>query len=260
MNAFATTTEIARVSLRVLSRNRQLLWFPVLSLATALGLVITFAPWLPEPSAAGGIAIACLYFALVLSSAFFDAALTRGALSALRQQPATVTDGLTCASSRGRALVEYAGIEATVGLLLGALSRDDRRSSFAQFVLGTAWSAATYLAMPVLVAERRGGYDSMRRAGRLFRQTWGETSLAELGFRIATANLLLLCVAILVLLLHWLDEAAAILLFAALALAVAVVVTSVQAIYRAALYIFAAEGVLPTDFDTPEMSDIWRVK
>jgi hypothetical protein len=35
---------------------------------------------------------------------------------------------------------------------------------------------------------------------------------------------------------------------------------SLEAIYRAALYVFAAEGVVPEAFDGPELDAIWKVK
>jgi predicted benzoate:H+ symporter BenE len=41
---------------------------------------------------------------------------------------------------------------------------------------------------------------------------------------------------------------------------VAVLACTLQAIYRAALYIFAAEGVVADEFDTDDMHDVWRVK
>jgi hypothetical protein len=46
----------------------------------------------------------------------------------------------------------------------------------------------------------------------------------------------------------------------ALILAFAVVAGALQAIYRAALYIYVAEGAVPDDFDTSEMHAVWRVK
>jgi len=38
------------------------------------------------------------------------------------------------------------------------------------------------------------------------------------------------------------------------------VINSLEAIYRAALYVFAAEGVVPEPFGGPELEDIWQVK
>jgi len=38
------------------------------------------------------------------------------------------------------------------------------------------------------------------------------------------------------------------------------VIASLEAIYRAALYVFAAEGVVPEPFGGPELEDIWQVR
>jgi hypothetical protein len=56
------------------------------------------------------------------------------------------------------------------------------------------------------------------------------------------------------------DQPFALAIAIALVLACVMVVATLQAIYRAALYIFAAEGVIPDQFDPPEMHAVWRVK
>jgi len=45
-----------------------------------------------------------------------------------------------------------------------------------------------------------------------------------------------------------------------LATAAVGVIGALEAIYRAALYVFASEGVVPEPFGGPEIDAIWQVK
>lgn len=128
-------------------------------------------------------------------------------------------------------------------------------------MIGTAWSLATYLAIPVMVQERRDGVPSLRRSGALFRRTWGETLLSEVGIRVFTGRVTIaLVVAALVLIKLLAGSPLALLLVMALSSALIGVVGALEAIYRAALYVFASEGVVPEPFSGPELDAIWHVK
>jgi Family of unknown function (DUF6159) len=255
---FTTTLGITKASLRVLRARPRLMLFPLLGFAATLSLLILLLPGLDEP--ADGFVLALVYFLVHGVAVFFSAALTCEALRALRGQPISVAGGLGCAASRVKAIAGYAAIESTVGLMLGVLGRWRSTRWLANWVLGSAWSLVSYLALPVLIAERRGGYASLRRSSELFRQTWGETALSELGFRILVVHFLLLLIAICLIIARIIDEPLAVLIAVALLIGFAVVAGTLQAIYRVALYIFAAEGVIPEEFDTPEMHALWRVK
>ncbi len=249
MNIFATSLGITRASLRVLRAQPKLTLFPLLGFGTVLTLLLLLLPALEDP--ADGLVLALVYFLLHGVSVFFSAALVCEALRALRGQPISLAGGLGCAASRAGSLAAYASIESTIGLFLGALARGGRKARWLEQMLGGAWTLVSYLALPVLIAERRGGYDSLRRSSELFRRTWGETALSELGFRILVVYFLIAVLVICLLLARLIDEPVAAAVAIALVLAFAVVASTLQAIYRAALYIYAAEGVVPEEFDTP---------
>jgi hypothetical protein len=56
------------------------------------------------------------------------------------------------------------------------------------------------------------------------------------------------------------DSLFALLLVMALATAAIGVIGALEAIYRAALYVFASEGVVPEPFGGPELDAIWQVR
>lgn len=259
MTAFSTVVGITRASLRVLRAQPRLALFPLLGFATTGGLLVLFLPGLGDP--VSWLVLAFLYFAVHGVAVFFSAALVSEALRALRGESISVAGGLDCATSRIGALAGYAAIESTVGLVLGALARPGRSARWvARGIFGTAWSLVSYLVLPVLIAERRGAYASLRRSGELFRHTWGETTLSEIGFRIATVHLLVAVIVVCLLIARLVADPVAVALAILFIVGFAVLACTLQAIYRAALYIFAAEGVVADEFDTLDMHEVWRVK
>lgn len=262
MSVLKTSIEIARASFRVLNRNRRLMAFPVLSIVATITLAVLLFPIIAAGSSAeAGIGIAVFYFALHFVNTYFSAALTSESLRALRGQPTSVTGGLGCAATRARSIAGYSAISSTVGFVLGLLGGRPRGAMrWVKQMLGLAWMLVSYLALPVMIAERRGGYDSVVRSGRLLKQTWGETAMGEIGVRVMTIQFVLVVVALAALLAKIIDEPVVLGIIVLILIGFGIVVATLQAIYRAALYIFAAEGVIPDDFDTPEMNGVWRVK
>jgi len=259
MSIFSTTSGITRASLRVLRSRPRLMLFPVLGALATLTMLVLLLPVLDDPIS--GLALGLLYFLCHGIMVFFSAALVCESLRALRGQPTSIVGGLGCAGSRIAAIAVYSIIESTVGLFLGGLAkRSDSSRWLSEWIFGTAWSLVSYLALPVIVAERRGGYESLRRSGELLHRIWGETALSDLGFRVVTNDFLLAVILICLLIARRIDAPLAVVVAIALILGFAVVAGALQAIYRAALYIYVAEGAVPDDFDTSEMHAVWRVK
>ncbi|HTR49514.1 MAG TPA: DUF6159 family protein [Kofleriaceae bacterium] len=261
MTVFDAIVELTKASWRVLRRNPTLMWFPLLSLLSTIVVLVFLGPILlrDEPT---WLALFAIGFAIQLVAIFWRVGLTSEALKALRGERPSVAGGVAAAMSRPSAIVSLSAVTSSVGFVLGLLGRSSRGAvRIARALIGTAWSLATYLAVPVMVQERRGGIPSLRRSGDLFKRTWGETTLSEVGLRVITAHLAFLLLVVAVLLVKLLgDSALAILLVFALVAAFAAVIGALEAIYRSALYVFASEGVVPEPFGGPELDDIWRVK
>ena len=263
MTVFHAIVELSKASWRVLRRHPRLLYFPFLSLATMIvmlrwiGVIVIPTdddelPWL---------SLLVLTSITYLVHVFYTAALTSEALRALRGDTPSIANGLATAVARMPAIASFAVITGTFGFLLAMIGRTTKVAvRIARAMVATAWSLATYLAIPVMVQERRGGLTSLRRSSDLFRRTWGETTLSEVGIRVLTAQLGILFVMLALILLDLLGDGlgAAIVLLAAIGLIS--VIGTLEAIYRAALYVFAAEGVIPQPFDDPALQDIWRTK
>jgi hypothetical protein len=84
----------------------------------------------------------------------------------------TVSDDLAIAGTRMGAILGYAALAATVGMVLRFISE---RSGFIGRLIsgfvGMTWSLATYLTVPVLVAKDIGPIDAVKESAALLRQT-----------------------------------------------------------------------------------------
>lgn len=270
MGKFARSWALAKASFGVLRSDKELLVFPMISAVAVVLVVASFA--LPVFGMElyqglarddGGIAPLgyLLAFAFYLVQYFviffFNTALVGAAMMRLDGGDPTVADGLRIARSKWVQILGYAAIAATVGLLLRAI--EERAGFVGRIVvglIGVAWTVATFLTVPVLVARDVGPVEAVKESASLLGRTWGENLIGNGGLGLVM----------------FLLNLAVILLFGALTvafatngmamLAVAMVVLGVLAvlalglvqaalsgIYSAALYRFAVMGDAPAGFD-----------
>ncbi len=191
-----------------------------------------------------------LYTALYSVGVFFNTALVGVALVRLGGGHASIREGLALAGARIWRIVGYALIAATVGMLLRAL--EERIGWIGRLVigaLGVAWSAATFLVVPVLVTRDLSPAAAVVESTRLLKQTWGENVSGTFGigavFVIGYVLLTLLGVAGLALFLSVGQQALAMVWIGLCVLCGIVAVlwqSALQAVYAAALYRYSTEG------------------
>jgi hypothetical protein len=264
--------ELARESLAVLRKDKQLLVFPFISSIACLAVLASFAVplWftkylqvlfeggggdLQNDPAAWAILFAFYavnYFVIV----FFNSALVGCAVIRFKGGEPTLRDGLRAATNRLPQIVAWSLVSATVGVILRAIeSWSEKAGQIAAALLGAGWSIATYFVVPVLVVEHVGPIDAVQRSLSILKRTWGEALGANFGigfiiflasligvvpfvggiFAMATGNVIL----------------GAILLTAGLLwlMVVALVSSALDTILLAALYLYAAEGTVPRGFN-----------
>jgi hypothetical protein len=267
-----------------------LLWFPVLTSCALIVLVmVAFAiaglgqvlgpapfselptPWSlwadpPEPGAVARRSVLVGGPVLLLGSQLVATAgavaLTHAALESLAGRAWTFGGALARLRERRGKVVGYAILQATVG---GWLARRRRGREgvgrVGRKLVGTAWWAATYLAIPVITREGKGPLEAVERSTRLLRGTWKETFLGRLGIGWvwSVAGLGSALLVALVLVAGGRPSPLVVVLLPALLLGgVGLLLHTLDVIYRAALYTFATEGVIPEPFDAEELQEIWR--
>ncbi len=275
---FATighTFQLIKMSWRVLMKDRELILFPLLSglallvaagvfagigAATGtLGRVSDAATGATEEATIadavlGGAMLLVAYFIVI----YFNAALIASAMKRLRGGEPDLAYGFNRASSHIPAIIGWALISATVGLILQALRgrSDNMLGQIATSIAGAAWAYATFFVVPVLVAEGIGPIAAIKRSGSLFRQTWGRQFVASFGFGIVYIIAMLIAflpAALLFAIMPVLGIVVGVLL---VALAMATV-AALEGIFKAALYDYAI-GEPPEEFDSATLQSAYR--
>jgi hypothetical protein len=263
--------ELVKASWSVLKEDRELLVFPLISSIAVLAVVACFA--LPVFGVAGydGVARMLRHDATVEQYAigllfyivqyfvifYFNAALVGAAMIRLGGGNPTVGDGLEIASSRLGSILGYALIAATVGIVLRAIQeRVGFVGRIIVGILGTGWSLATYLVVPVLVTREVGPVEALRQSALLLKRTWGENVIGQAGLGLAFGLLYAAVFAVgLALVLAAAMAQSVLLVGTTIAILVIAVLTmmlvhsALSAIYAAALYRYAEGDDSTRGFD-----------
>jgi hypothetical protein len=265
------TFSLMRTSWNVLMKDKELLLFSLLSMLCCGVVIASFAVPMfatgyadppPESAEAGRKVVYYLllflfYFCNYFVVIFFNSAIISCAVVRMRGGNPTVGDGIRAAMSRLPLIAGWALVSATVGLILRIIeSRSEKVGQIVAGLLGTAWSIVTYLAVPVLVVENTSPIDTFKRSASLLKETWGEQLVA--GFSFGVVFFLL---AIPGFIIGGLGFAAGGTtgLVAGIAIAVIYLVmlglihSALQAIFQAALYLYAAEGTAGELFDESQL-------
>jgi Family of unknown function (DUF6159) len=210
----------------------------------------------------------CWYAVQYFVVIFFNTALVGAAIALLDGGRPTVGAALKLAFGRVGAILGYAIISATIGVLLHALA--ERLGVIGRLIegaLGLAWTAATFLVIPILAAEGVGPWQAIERSTALLRKTWGENLIGNAGISLVMSMIAAAIGVVGVggsMLLFQYDRpvlGAALLSASITALVLVVLVAAaLSAIYAAAVYYYAALGRPPVDFDGDLIRDAFARK
>ena len=281
MGKFSRSWTLAKASMAVLRSDKELLVFPLVSTAVTLIVAATFI--LPMfgmgmfrnlEDGSGGMPamfyawLFCFYLVQYFVIFFFNTALVGAAMIRLDGGDPTVADGLRIARGKWTTILGYAAIAATVGMLLRAL---EQRAGFVGRIVigmvGVAWTVATYLTVPVLVARDVGPIEAVKESATLLKGTWGENLIGNGGIGLAFGLLYALLAVVALAIVGFLASqemvalGVAVMAVAVLAIMMlALVHAALSGIYSAALYRFAVQGEAPAGFDGPLLREAFQRK
>lgn len=262
--------ELVKASASVLQADKELLIFPIIS---GIGSIIVMLTFIVPTFLAGlfdeiagfpilGYIIGFLfYFTTYLVVIFCNSALVGAAMIRLQGGDPTVMDGFRIATKNITAILGYAAISATVGLILRNLS--ERSGVLGRIIISLiefGWTIATFLVVPVLVVEGIGPIDAIKRSTSLLKQTWGEQLAGNFG--IGTVFGLLYVVVIIVSIPVMIAVTSlgnvpliimAIVVIAFVLIALGLVSSALSGIYAAAVYQFATQGATDSAFFDPAL-------
>lgn len=283
LTRLSNSWELVKASAAVLRADKELVVFPIISTIGVLLVTVSFI--LPMIFAgvldslfsgeAGNINILSFIIAFLFYLAqyfviiFANAALVSAAMIRLRGGDPTVGDGFRIAFDHFGSIFGYALIASTVGIILNSLARrSNTLGRIAVSLIGLAWNLATFLVVPVLVAEEVGPFEAVKRSALLLKKTWGEQIVGNLSiggvFGLLTFVVIVLIVAPSLYLMVTINNPVilvvmAILLVVSLVL-IGLVNSTLSGIYAAAVYRFAAEGETGGYFKPELVQEAFRSK
>lgn len=273
---FSKSWELVKASYSVLRADRELMIFPLIATIGVIMVTITFfiplsATGLLDAASSGeeassgqifiGLVIAFLYYFVTYTVIIFsNVALIGAAMIRMDGGDPTVGDGIRIAGQHASAILGYAAISATIGMILQIIRGDEDNivGKIVASLISTAWSVITFLVIPVLIVENVGPIEAIKRSGSLLKKTWGEQIIGNFGVSMisfAVMLVALLVVGLPVFLIVNLTGGSTLMI--ALGVGIVVIVLAViglffsalNGIFQAALYKYATEGTAGDLFD-----------
>lgn len=260
---FSRSWGLVKASASVLRADKELMLFPILSSLATLLVMATFA--LPVFALklfdngfniVGAVLGFAFYFCQYSVIVFFNSALVAAATIRLEGGDPTFSDGIRAAKARLPAILGYAAIAATVGVLLQSLKNRDNNVIVRMIGsgLGLAWTLATFLVVPVLVNREIGPVDALKESVALLKKTWGENAIGNVGIGAAFGLITTLVVLVGIAASFFAWQASMGLGIAVAAtflvgvLVLGVTQSALSGIYSAALYRYAVSHEAPSEF------------
>lgn len=201
MNAFSRSWMITKLTFSVINKDRELIWFALLSFvfSTIYTIAMIFPSVLPAVMDRGFsqeslqvfeyVMIFLTYFGLAFIATFFNVCVVYTTKVRFEGGNATFDESLRFAVKRIPVIFQWSLVSATVGLILRLLHQlASNLGKIGQIVaqiliglLGMAWSIVTIFVVPVLVYEGVGPIDAVKKSAEVIKKTWGESLIKAIG-------------------------------------------------------------------------------
>ena len=283
MERIRRSWELGKASWSIMTGNPQLLLFPLIATlallisSAAIGgmgwgviyaLGLDLSTEMSSDNAPGLIVLVLISLAGSIVTIYFNTALTGAVLRQIDGQSATLSDGLAVANSRKRAILGWALLVTTVGLLLAVIRDKGGVAGRVVSMIGDiAWTLATFFVVPVLATHNIGPIDALKESGRLFKRTWGEQVVGNAGIGLFAfiIGLPLVLVAVVVAGLGFATGSIPVIVLAVIIAALLIGLTvaigsTLSGIYRTVLYRWATSGEVAAGFPQDAISGAFAPK
>ena len=271
MERLRRSWELGKASWSLMMANPKLLLFPLIAtiallissaaiggigwgIIYALGMDVSTE--ISSENAPSLVVLVLVSLAGSIVTIYFNTALTGAVLRQIDGQTATLGDGLAVANSRKRAILGWALLVTTVGLVLAVIrDKGGVAGRVVAWIGDIAWTLATFFVVPILATHNIGPIDALKQSGSLFKRTWGEQVVGNAGIGIFSfiIGLPLVLVAIVVAGLGFATGSIPVivvaLIIAGLLIGLAIAIGStLSGIYRTVLYRWATSGEVAAGF------------
>lgn len=264
---------LAKMSLGVVKKDKEILVFPLISVA-CMGIVAASFIWgafitgsfasftsrdfSPLTSPIGIASIFSGYFLLYFVTVYFNVALIGSAMIRFEGGDPTVKDGFRASNQNLKYILMWALLAATVGVILRVIEQKFKDiGRIVTGIVGLAWSVATFFAVPVLIYEKKSPLEAVKRSAELFKQTWGEVIVGGLGIGVIFFLLGLAGVVPIVLAFAVGNPLVGFVIALSYWLVLACVGSAADSALKAALYRYVTKGEVAIGFAEETLSKPW---
>ncbi len=204
-----------------------------------------------------------IYPILIVSGVFgamASATVIATAMRRLEGREASVREGFECVKERFPQLVGWTVFGSIVGLFIQLIAEKLKLGGrIAAFLMGVSWIVVSMLVVPVLLFEKKGVLDSLKRSGSLIKEKWGE---GVTGYGSINIALIILIMPLMIgaSLLVVVDVALAVLAMVVLTLGLMLVAGTLGGVFSAALYRYASTGEASGPFSSAQLSSTFVTK
>lgn len=275
MGKFAASRLIAKESWAIVQQDKELLWFPVLSMLATLGVGVLVAALVffgamhgnaerlhdvvvNSEGSLGYYAVVFLYYlATFFIVNFFQAGMLVIANARFSGQNIGFADGMREARKMSGKLFLWSLVSSTIGVLLRMVADKFKLvGRIVASVFGAAWNILTFFSLPALVVGKKSIRESFTESAAIIRHTWGETIILNFGLGIFFGVISLIVMAVGGVIIFLLPTPAVMLavlvLFIISLIAIGIVSSTLGTIFKLALYHYAKTGRVPPEY-TPEL-------
>jgi hypothetical protein len=200
VNALSNSWQLTKRSFAVVEQDKELLLFPLIS--GLLGIA-WFGVWVwpalavyaradegPQWTVLEYVMLFILYLGLAVFSTFNKFCITYTSKVRFAGGNATFAESVRFALGRFGQIVVWAAARATVGLLLSLLDKAAERAGeggkvlldLVERALGGLWELLTVFVVPAMVYDGVSPFAAFKTSAALFKQTWGERLVKQVGF------------------------------------------------------------------------------
>jgi hypothetical protein len=287
MNAFSRSWLITKLTFSVINKDRELLWFALLSFV--FSAIYTIAMIFPSVLAAfmeNGfnqeslqvfeyVMIFLTYFGLAFIATFFNTCVVYTAKVRFEGGNATFDESLKFAFSRIGVIFQWSLVSASVGLLLRVLHQlasnlgkiGELVANILISLLGMAWSIMTIFVVPVMVYENVGPVDAIKKSAAVIKKTWGESIIKAIGLGLIQFFIFLLIIigsiALTVALTSYFEIIGLLTgigIGIALLLMAGLIFTVANTIFNTALYVYANNNMIASGFSEDVIKGAFKQK
>ena len=271
--ALARSWSLMEASWEILLKNKILMIYPLVSLTfTAAIASFFFGPgvWAEEdPALHSQPLMIAFYLVMMFGFTFTSVAFCHEVMIAFSGEAVSVRRGFAFARRRIKAILLWSLFAGLVGLLIRNL--EQRFGIVGKIVLrltGVVWSVASVFAIQVMIREESANpLELLRKSSTTLRRNWKDNLVGYVGIGVVSAVIVgAFLVAVFVGISFVKPEMgprggiALNVTIGLLFLVAMVLASSLDSIFRCALYIYASEGVAPAPYDSNLMDGAWKVK